>query len=158
MQSTPSTYTYRDPRHVGVISNGTSCCFGVWGFDRPWLTFKWEEANGSQHEDCQPFCSPPSRQTLDCYLLFLDPQITSPAPVQWAGQLAALAILSLTGWLENKHFRKGQFEYLFAFTHNLMGNHLLSRELPIPAGHNRHWSAVTQHCRWTVMGFFLDAR
>ena len=106
MQSTPSTYTYRDPRHVGVISNGTSCCFGVGGFDRPWLTFKWEEANGSQHEDCQPFCSPPSRQTLDCYLLFLDPQITSPAPVQWAGLQAAVAIYSLTGWLENKQFEK----------------------------------------------------
>ena len=53
VQSTPSTYTYRDPRHVGVISNGTSCCFGVEGFGQPWLTFKWEEANGPEHEDCQ---------------------------------------------------------------------------------------------------------
>ena len=59
-------------------------------------------------------CSPPSWQTVDCYLLFLDPQITSPAPVQWAGLQAALAILSLTGWLENKHFRKGQSEYFLA--------------------------------------------
>ena len=34
--------------------------------------------------------------------------------MQWAGLQAAVAILSLTGWLENKHFRKGQSEYFLA--------------------------------------------